>query len=100
MSITATRNHPGPRRAANGKQYAYQILEKALALPPHGSPVDLEIRFYPEATLWEPTTAPVVSSTPKAFAYADGVIRLAARVHSFDRLYPEHRPAAPVSGSH
>lgn len=74
---------------ANGKQYAYQILEKALALPPHGSPVDIEIRFYPEATLWEPTTPAVVSSTPKAFAYADGVIRLAERVHSFDRLYPE-----------
>ena len=74
-----------------GHRYAYRILEKTHVLPRGGHPIDVAIRFFPEAVVWEPTTEPLGCETPQALLYPDATIRLAKRVYLFERLYPEAR---------
>ncbi|MDT8446062.1 MAG: GNAT family N-acetyltransferase [bacterium] len=54
-------------------------LEKSMQLPA-GTPVQLEIKFYPESKKWKETTEPLSTVFPNAIKIKNGLIHLSERV--------------------
>jgi hypothetical protein len=59
---------------------AFKIIPKKLRVPKDSQPVDVRILFYPERKMWDTTTAPLESFSPKAFIDKAGKISLSERV--------------------
>jgi len=77
--------------SANGKNYAYQIIDKPLQLPDQGAVVTVMIRFFPEARKWEPDTKPYVVLSPPARLAPDGTVYLAHRIQFHEEAFPNVR---------
>jgi GNAT superfamily N-acetyltransferase len=71
-----------------GRNFAYQILQKKLHLPSNGLPIDVVIRFFPEARRSDKEILPYNVATPQALQTSDGVVHLAERVVYFKELHP------------
>jgi GNAT superfamily N-acetyltransferase len=64
----------------DGDNYAYCMLQKNNRLPPHGKPVKVVIRVYPENKKWDHSSLPHTVATPYALRTDDGVTHLGERV--------------------
>lgn len=59
------------------------VFEKSLDIPADGSPVNVEIMFYPEQAKWAPETSPIKSFCPTAVLDNQGTIHLQNRVAAY-----------------
>ena len=59
------------------------VFEKYLDIPADGSPVNVEIMFYPEQAKWTPETSPIKSFSPTAVLDNQGIIHLQNRVAAY-----------------
>ena len=64
-------------------EYAYMLLNKEYHLPNMGSPVVVDIRFYPECKKWKPETEPLERFSPIAVKTPEGHIYFKNRVSIF-----------------
>jgi len=66
----------------NEKEASF-VFGKSLDIPADGTPVNVEIRFYPEQVKWAPETAPIKSYFPTAVLDNRGIIHLRNRVAAY-----------------
>lgn len=59
------------------------VFEKSLDIPADGSPVNVEIMFYPEQAKWAPKISPIKSFCPTAVLDNQGTIHLQNRVAAY-----------------
>lgn len=59
------------------------VFEKPLDIPADGSPINVEIMFYPEQAKWTPETSPIKSYSPVAVLDNQGTIHLKKRVAAY-----------------
>jgi len=76
---------------ADGKNYAYRVIDKPLQLPEQGVPVAMVIRFFPESGKWEPEAKPYSVFSPLARLAPDGSIYLPYRVQFHEEAFPNVR---------
>ncbi|WP_273182881.1 MULTISPECIES: GNAT family N-acetyltransferase [Methylophaga] len=69
----------------HNKNKASYVFEKSLDIPAEGSPVTVEIMFYPEHAKWTPETLPIKSYSPTAVLDNQGIIHLQNRVAAYVR---------------
>jgi GNAT superfamily N-acetyltransferase len=75
----------------DGKNYAYRILNRQLALPDGASHVKVAIRFYPEDRKRQEATNPYITLAPRAKLARDGTLYLGERVLFHEIAYPDAR---------
>lgn len=73
----------------DGKNLAYRVLEKRHELPSDGRPIHVEIRFYRESRMRNPSIAPCKTAVPTAVWASDGTVYLSERISFFSRIYPD-----------
>lgn len=59
------------------------VFDKSLDIPADGSPINVEIMFYPEQAKWTPETPPIKSYSPIAVLDNQGTIHLRHRVAAY-----------------
>jgi len=75
--------------STDGKNYAYQVLDKLLPLPEHGSDIEVTITFFPESRKWQSSTPSYAINSPQARITADGIVHLRQRVLFHECAYRE-----------
>jgi GNAT superfamily N-acetyltransferase len=78
---------------ANGKNYAYHIINKPLQLPEKSVAVAVVIRFFPESRKWKPDTKAYAVFSPPAGRAPDGTLYLAHRVQFHEKAFFNVRDA-------
>ena len=68
------------------KNYACRVLEKLLPLPSEGQCARVEIRFFPEAKMWDGTARSYASHHPVARRLPDGTVKFEKRVLFHEKL--------------
>lgn len=59
------------------------VFEKLLNIPSDGTPVNVDIMFYPEQAKWTPETLPIKSYSPTAVLDNHGTVHLQNRVAAY-----------------
>ncbi len=63
----------GFTKASESSNYAYRIVTQKLELPSAGTPVDVQIKIYPENINWKKGVKPVQIITPEAVQLGDEI---------------------------